>query len=288
MMIQDIGNHIFHNEFEKTQACENDTVFVFYGNQILCRIEENDTLVLPYYSQINTKLAELAAAGKCKELAKVTFLFRIDEKPYFLLRNWDGFLLDGFTYKSVEVLRNVSPRHDAFAGFSAYHLSCWYRDTRICGRCGYELVDDEKERMMFCPECKNMIYPRINPVVIVGVIRNDKILMTKYNGRTYKDYALIAGFAEFGETIEQTVEREVMEEVGLKVKNIRFYKSQPWGFSGSLLMGFFADVDGDTHISLEEQELSYGGWFSRDKIELPPDNVSLTREMILAFADGNV
>lgn len=131
-----------------------------------------------------------------------------------------------------------------------------------------------------------MIYPRINPVIIVGVTWGDKIIMTKYNGRSYKDYALIAGFTEFGETIEQTVEREVLEEVGLKVKNIRFYKSQPWGFSGSLLMGFFADVDGDKHISLEEEELSYGGWFKRDEIDLPPDDVSLTREMILAFANG--
>lgn len=274
MMIQDIGGHIFHNQFEKKEVTERDSVFVFYGNQILCRIDEDNKLVLPDFEQL----------GCSKE--DVTFLFHIDDKPYFLLMNWDGVLLDGFTYKSVEVLREVTPHHEAFAGFCGYHLSCWYRDNRICGRCGHTLVPDDKERMMFCPECKNMIYPRINPVIIVGVIRDDKILMTKYNGRTYKDYALIAGFTEFGETIEQTVEREVMEEVGLKVKNIRFYKSQPWGFSSSLLLGFFADVDGDTHISLEEDELSYGGWFSRNEINLPPDNVSLTREMVLAFAAG--
>ena len=276
MMIQDIGNHVFHNEFENLEAKDKDTVFVFYGNQILCEVKEDGQLVLPKKSDLKIKKSD------------IKFLFKIDEKPYFLLRDWDGFLIknqteSNFNYKSVEVLRNVYPKQEAFAGFSAYHLSCWYRDTRICGRCGHTLVDDERERMMFCPECKNMIYPRINPVVIVGVTKGDKLLMTKYNGRTYKDYALIAGFAEFGETIEQTVAREVMEEVGLKVTNIRFYKSQPWGFSGSLLMGFFAEVDGDTNILLEEEELSYGGWFSKDEIDLPPDNVSLTREMILAF-----
>lgn len=283
MMIQDIGNHVFHNEFEKLEVSDKDTVFVFYGNQLLCDIDDEKNIILPTFEKLCNSTS-LKASAKLRE--KITFLFRVDEMPYFLLRDWSGQGLDNFTYKSVEVLRNVKPKEIAFAGFSAYHLSCWYRDTKICGRCGHELVQSEKERMMYCSECKNMIYPRINPVVIVGVTKGDKILLTKYNGRTYKDYALIAGFVEFGETIEQAVEREVMEEVGLKVKNIRFYKSQPWGFSSSLLMGFYADVDGGTDISLEEEELSYGGWFRRNEINLPPDNVSLTREMVLTFVDG--
>ncbi len=274
MMIQDIGDHIFHNQFAKREVTDDDWVFVFYGNQLLCRLVDDRGLVLPEFKQLS-----------CSK-DKVTFLFSVDDRAYFLLSDWDGVLLEGFTYRSVEILRDVTPKHQAFAGFCAYHLSCWYRDTRICGSCGQTLIPDDKERMMFCPDCKSMIYPRINPVIIVGVIRNDKILMTKYNGRSYKDYALIAGFIEFGETVEQAIDREVMEEVGLKVKNIRFYKSQPWGFSCSLLLGFFADVDGDTHISIEEEELSYGGWFRRDEINLPEDNVSLTREMILAFAAG--
>lgn len=274
MMIQDIGDHIFHNEFAKREVTDYDSVFVFYGNQLLCKLGDDRRLWLPEFRQLS--------CGK----DKVTFLFSVDDRAYFLLTDWDGVLLEDFTYRSVEILRDVAPKYQAFAGFCAYHLSCWYRDTRICGSCGQTLVPDDKERMMFCPDCKNMIYPRINPVIIVGVIRNNKILMTKYNGRSYKDYALIAGFVEFGETVEQAIAREVMEEVGLKVKNIRFYKSQPWGFSCSLLLGFFADVDGDTHISIEEEELSYGGWFRRDEIDLPEDNVSLTREMILAFAAG--
>ena len=81
--------------------------------------------------------------------------------------------------------------------------------------------------MMRCSACGNTVYPKIAPAVIVGVINGDKILLTKYNGRAYKKYALIAGFTEIGETAEETVAREVMEEAGIKVKDITYYKSQP-------------------------------------------------------------
>ena len=99
-------------------------------------------------------------------------------------------------------------------------------------------------------------------------------------------YALIAGFTEIGETLEETVQREVMEEVGLKVKNIRYYKSQPWSFSSTLLCGFFCEVDGDTDITLDTEELAVGEWFDRDNIPVEDDGVSLTREMIGVFKTG--
>ena len=101
-----------------------------------------------------------------------------------------------------------------------------------------------------------------------------------------KFYALIAGFTEIGETLEETVQREVMEEVGLKVKNIRYYKSQPWSFSSTLLCGFFCEVGGDTEITLDTEELSVGEWFDRDNIPVEDDGVSLTREMIGVFKTG--
>lgn len=101
-----------------------------------------------------------------------------------------------------------------------------------------------------------------------------------------KFYALIAGFTEIGETLEETVQREVMEEIGLKVKNIRYYKSQPWSFSSTLLCGFFCEVDGDTEITLDTEELSVGEWFDRDNIPVEDDGVSLTREMIVVFKTG--
>ena len=114
-----------------------------------------------------------------------------------------------------------------------------------------------------------MEYPKICPAVIVAVLDGERILLTKYAGRSYTRYALIAGFAEIGETIEQTVHREVMEEVGLRVKNLRFYKSQPWSFSDTLLMGFYCDLDGEDRITLDQDELAVAEWFNRGQIPAP-------------------
>lgn len=107
--------------------------------------------------------------------------------------------------------------------------------------------------------------------------------MSKYAGRAYKKYALIAGFTEIGETVEETVKREVMEEVGLKVKNIRYYKSQPWSFSDTLLLGFYCDLDGTDQITLDEEELALAEWFDRKDIPEMETTESLTNEMIRHF-----
>ena len=96
----------------------------------------------------------------------------------------------------------------------------------------------------------------------------------------------MAGYTEIGETIEQTVQREVMEEVGLRVKNLRYYKSQPWGIDGNVLMGFFCDVDGSDAIRIDENELSMADWYPRDQLPAKDDGISLTREMIRVFGEG--
>ncbi|MCC8121245.1 MAG: NUDIX domain-containing protein, partial [Oscillospiraceae bacterium] len=99
-------------------------------------------------------------------------------------------------------------------------------------------------------------------------------------------YVLVAGFVEIGETAEQTVEREVMEEVGLRVKDIRYFKSQPWGCDGNLTLGYFAQLDGGEGITLDRQELADARWFRREEVPVPKDDVSITSEMIHLFAAG--
>ena len=139
--------------------------------------------------------------------------------------------------------------------------------------------------MMQCPCCANMVFPKIAPAVIVGVTNGDRILMTKYAGREYKRYALIAGFTEIGETVEETVQREVMEEVGLKVKKIRYYKSQPWGFDSNLLLGFFCELADEHEICLDREELSLAEWVDYHDILDDPEKLSLTHNMMEYFRD---
>ena len=135
-----------------------------------------------------------------------------------------------------------------------------------------------------------MIFPRISPAVIVAVTDGDRLLMTRPSQtlRPGHGYALVSGFVEVGEPIEDTVRREVMEETGVRVKNLRFYKSQPWSFSDSLLMGFFCELDGSDKITVQQSELSDAKWVRRDEIETVYNDMSLTNEMICLFKDGKI
>lgn len=271
-MIQDIAPKKYDNAFHVKSPRDNDTVFVFDKNAVLCH-KSGEEVLYP-------TLAQIGVNSDC------TFLFSIDDTDYFLLRTTEYKVPSGFTFENITLFRTALPGDLAFAGFVAWQIYNWYNDNKFCGRCGYPLVPSEKERMLACENCGNTIYPKISPGIIVAITAGDRLLMTKYAGRPFSNYALVAGFTEIGETLEQTVEREVMEEVGLKVKNITYYKSQPWAFSSSLLCGFFAEVDGDTTVTLQTDELALAEWFTRDEIALQPDNLSLTREMMMVFKNG--
>ena len=138
---------------------------------------------------------------------------------------------------------------------------------------------------MRCPVCGKVEYPRINPACIIGVTDGDRLLIIRYRVG-YGGGALVAGFTEIGETLEETVAREVMEEVGLKVKNIRYYKSQPWGIAADILTGFFCDLDGDDAIRIDENELKFAEWVRREDIEPQKLDYSLTGEMMQLFKAG--
>lgn len=280
-MLQDIAPHKYDVTYRTVDVADDDVMLIFKDNSLLCRIDD-DGISYPQVSEIeevfpNTK-------GKAK------FMFRIDEYDYFELRNHKIEPFDDWVYVSKDEVRNMKPLWKAFAAVTGFQIHDWYTNTKFCGRCGSKMNAPGNERAMACPECGKVYYPQICPSVIVGVIDGDKLLLTKYAARhsKYRRYALIAGYAEVGESLEDTVRREVMEEVGLKVKNIRYYSSQPWSFSDTLLMGFFCDVDGDTEVTLDENELSVAEWLTRAEIpeESADSSVSLTGTMMKAFKDG--
>ena len=278
-MIQDIAPHTYHNEY-KPSAPDKDSFILAYekGSILLPRQERDADITFPRFRELEEKIADL--------YSNYIYLFSIDDQRFYLIPELDTSLLPDYEFQDVRILRTAQPQHLAFAGITGHQLFQWYSKRRYCGCCGKPMVHSQKERMMECPSCGNQEYPVLCPAVIVGITNGDKIILSKYEGRRFKRYALIAGFAEIGETIEETVHREVMEEVGLKVKNLRYYKSQPWSFSSTLLFGFFCDVDGDDTLTVDHEELSMAQWVERDKIPDQGNNISLTKEMMMAFKHG--
>ena len=237
-------------------------------------------------SQVDGENKSFAASSEIAKNRSIT-VPQVDVKKQLSLKQSGG--VGRFSYRKIFDIRmsGLCSKTELFAITTAYHLSVWYNSNRFCGRCAAPLELSKKERALVCPHCKNTVYPRINPAVIVAVTDHDRILLTKYRGRAdVPFYALIAGFVEIGETLEETVQREVMEEAGLRVKNIRYYKSQPWGKASDILSGFFCDVDGSTEITMEEDELSVAEWYDRDKVIGQPDDMSLTNEMMMLFKAG--
>ena len=284
-MIQDIYPSKLDNSYKNIKPEGQDFVLLFDDEGKAYLGSENGKMAFLTYSDIAKK-----------DDITFTYLFSIDDKKFFLIRYYseemfsDGKIpsKEGFSFYTIRAIRDTFSGEDdvkIFAAFTAYHLWKWYSDNWFCGKCGVELKASDKERALVCPDCGNVIYPRINPAVIVGVTNGDKLLLTRYN-RGYAHNALIAGFSEIGETLEETVAREVMEETGVKVKNIRYYKSQPWGMAQDMLVGFYCEADGDGEIHMDENELKYAEWVKREDIELQPNNLSLTNEMMKAFKEG--
>ena len=284
-MLQDIGYGRLENEFRNVIPNGQSVIVCFRGNKVLIHRDKNDALYLPSYTQCAQWAQDHEWKGWNED--KYQYVFRLMDTDYFIWMGETGESSDSdFEYETVRDLRQTVSKHICFGVMTAWHLFVWYQNNRFCGRCGAPTVHDNKERMMRCPECGNMIFPKIAPAVIIAVTDGDRILMSKYAGRAYTRYALLAGFVEIGETAEQTVQREVMEEVGLRVKNVRYYKTQPWGIESDLLLGYFCDLDGDDTIHLDRNELARAEWYPRDAMPVEDDGISLTREMMRIFSEG--
>ena len=223
------------------------------------------------------------------EDTEYTYLFAVDDKSYYLGKKENvGILSEQMGYEWIDhqdpVTINNSNNHSRTdlrkfhqstlrTLHHSFHMICLHRISTS----PTELVIlIPSGKLPTCDSCKGLILWRYT----------SKLLMSKYAGREYKKYALLAGFTEIGETLEETVSREVMEEVGLKVKNITYYKNQPWAFSDTLLMGFFCELDGSDQVKLDENELALAEWFERNQIPVEPDDISLTNEMMMVFRDG--
>jgi len=282
-MLQDLDFGLLDNQYREKAPIFEDTVVCIRGKDILISRDGQGRLTLPTLKQVQHWCKNWTDWG----IGTFRYAFRMQEQNYFLYMGEGGIPEDStFSYEPAATLRQLTSKNICFAAMTAWHLYTWYKNSLHCGQCGTRTVHDGVERMMRCPACGNMIFPRISPAVIAAVTDGDRIILSKYANRAYTRHSLLAGFIEIGETAEEAVAREVMEEVGLKVKNIRYYKSQPWGIAGNLSIGYFCDLDGDDTIRLDTQELAMAQWYYRSDMPAQDDGISLTREMMRMFAEG--
>jgi len=280
-MIQDIYPHKLKNSFipGKTSTPESLVIHFDTNGRILTNEKGK-----PFY-----RLSDFGVAPKT-----LTYIFSVDEDDFFLIEDDEIKAPAGHLYMRMRDFRRRedTPKKSIFEAFTAGQLHKWYVNNKFCGRCGNLTGRSSEERAIVCAGCGNIIYPRVVPAVIVAVIKkaddrkDNEIVLTRYQGNKVPYFALVAGFTEIGETLEETVQREVYEETGLKVKNITYYKSQPWGVADDILAGFFCLVDGNTEITRDDSELSYADWTRREDVVLQPDDLSLTNEMMTLFKEG--
>ncbi|MDD2643653.1 MAG: NAD(+) diphosphatase [Methanobacteriaceae archaeon] len=200
------------------------------------------------------------------------------DKPCFVV-NVDNNTNTNF-YSLLEIY-NMNPILYQMAGRGVL-INDWYNSYKYCGHCGCKTVLDEKDMMMKCPSCGQVHYTRIAPAIIVAINNNGKLLMAKHSYHKNINYALIAGFVEAGESIEEAVHREVLEEVGIKIKNLKYMRSQSWPFPNSLMLGFTADYESG-EIKVDHDEILKAKWFNVKDIELPPYDISISSWLMEDF-----
>ena len=203
--------------------------------------------------------------------------------------------IDGIGVKTYSVDQPVSdlPQHEMCGLRQSYYklpeqfylragkcaeLLYWDRNTKFCGVCGGTMhLNTEISKR--CDMCGKEVWPQLATAVIVLIRRGDEALLVHARNFRTDFYGLVAGFVETGETLEEAVAREAMEETGIRLKNIRYFGSQPWPYPCGLMVGFHADYDGG-EIHLQLSELSRGGWFRRDNLPHIPEKLSIARRLI--------
>ena len=176
-MIQDIAPHHFDNAYHSYAPREEDFAIYCQPHQVLLKRQE-DRIILPTFQDLKKRNDDI--------LENATYLFQIDEFRFFLVKHVNPEPLSGFQMENTESFRLAEPQYLAYAGITAYQLYLWYESRKFCGCCGSPLRHDEKERMMYCDHCHAMEFPKISPAVIIGLTHKNRLLLSKYAGRTYK------------------------------------------------------------------------------------------------------
>ncbi|MGK2188967.1 MAG: NAD+ diphosphatase [Pseudomonadales bacterium] len=231
----------------------------------------------------NGWLQAVAADEVAALSASAVSLGQFQDRPLFVVNQTDGALAGLEPLLLRDVILHIDDAPVALVSI-AVQLAHWWRDQRFCGRCGAATVIHSRARACWCQTCEIPWYPRVAPCVIVVIRRGERMLLARSSRTRRPMYSLIAGFVEPGESLEQAVAREVKEETGLQVSNIRYRLSQPWPFPHQLMAGFFADYESG-ELVLQQDELADAGWFVPDHTPPIPPLTTISGQLIHDMAE---
>lgn len=291
-----------HTAVAPQSSLENETTFYFVENRLLVQTR-GDRVVLPDLSLPRAPSAEtieVSGIGPA-EVARTLFLGTLDGRPCRIVElrpigldgkddasgvpgapdDEEGLQLLGLR----SLMGSMEEELLRVAGVASQVLD-WDRNHQYCGRCGTPTVPSETERSRTCPSCSLTAYPRISPAIIVAVTKGDRILLGhNRRHRASKTYSVLAGFVEPGESLEECVRREVMEEVQVELDDIRYFASQPWPFPDSLMVAFTARyLRGE--INVDGEEIVEAGWFDKDHLPPIPPHGTVARRLIDWFVEN--
>ena len=244
--------------------------FLFSGSRLLIKLN-GEEIPLPF----STDLSELDLSPVLKH-----HLGKLNDAPCLSAQIPDDAAApEGMAFRGVRELFGVLD--DDMVGLAglANQIVSWDQSHQFCGGCGEKMAYKKDERAKVCPSCELVNYPRLSPAIIVAVTKGDKILLgtsARFRGGFY---SVLAGFVEPGESLEECVKREVKEEAGVEVKNIRYFGSQPWPFPDSLMLGFTADY-ASGEILTDKTEILDAHWFTADSLPRIPGKISIARRLI--------
>lgn len=249
--------------------------FVFQDNRLLVRLEQ-DQATVPFVEQIG-----------CLDIEplRIQYIGTLDGNPCFSAElNSELPAPAGMRFEQLRQLWGLLPEELFWVAGRAFQIMNWDRNSQFCGRCGGPMEVKQEERAKICPGCGSFSYPRICPAIIVAITRDSSILLARARRFPAALYSVIAGFVEPGESLEDCVHREVHEEVGITVKNLRYFGSQSWPFPHSLMVAFTAEHAGG-EIQIDQTEIVEAGWYTVDALPRIPESLSIARRLIDSFVE---
>lgn len=244
--------------------------FVFYKDELLLEKKINGVFAVPYGEMPPIAIKEKTTVHNIttlegKNCKAFSVSYPIEESEHYILVGLRA------SYECLPLT------HYQVAG-KAHEILHWDRNSQFCSACGTPM-EQKEDIMKRCPNCGREVYPAISTAILVLVQKGNSILLVHARNFKGRFNSLVAGFLETGETLEECVAREVKEETGLDVKNITYFGNQPWPYPSGLMVGFIADY-ASGEITLQDEELSSGDFYTRDNLPELPRKLSLARKMI--------